>query len=77
MSADTTAAYDINQDIVISITTDPYDYEVSEKDFKITGGKIKTDGNSFIFSSSQAGSYKVYAEHNGIKSNELTLKVGR
>lgn len=75
LSADTTAAYDINQDIVISITTDPYDYEVSEKDFKITGGKIKTDGNSFIFSSSQAGSYKVYAEHNGIKSNELTLKV--
>ena len=75
LSADTTAAYDINQDIVISITTDPYDYEVSEKDFKITGGKIKSDGNSFIFSSSQAGSYKVYAEHNGIKSNELTLKV--
>lgn len=75
LSADTTAAYDINQDIVISITTDPYDYEVSEKDFKITGGKIKTDENSFIFSSSQAGSYKVYAEHNGIKSNELTLKV--
>ena len=28
-----------------------------------------------FFSSSQAGSYKVYAEHNGIKSNELTLKV--
>ena len=67
LSADTTAAYDINQDIVISITTDPYDYEVSKKDFKITGGEIKTDGNSFIFSSSQAGSYKVYAEHNGIK----------
>lgn len=75
LTANESATYDINQDIPISLVTDPYDYEISKNDFKIAGGEIKASENSFIFTASQAGSYKIHAEHDGIKSNEITLKV--
>ena len=75
LSADTNTAYDINQDISLTVTTNPYDYEISKEDLKTSGGEITVNGNSFTFNSSQAGSYKIYAERDGIKSNELTIKI--
>lgn len=75
LSADTRTAYDINQEIKISVFTDPEDYELSKDDFQCSDGKLKISGKTVVFTASKAGSYRVWAEHDGIKSNELSIKV--
>lgn len=51
------------------------DYELSSSDFKCSGGKITTNNQNISFIATKDGSYKIWAEHDGIKSNNLTLKV--
>lgn len=75
LSADTGQTYDINKKISIKATTIPTDYELSSDDFKCSGGKINIDKQSISFVATKDGSYKIWAEHDGIKSNNLTLKV--
>lgn len=75
LSADTGQTYDINKKISIKATTTPTDYELSSDDFKCSGGKINIDKQSISFVATKDGSYKIWAEHDGIKSNNLTLKV--
>ena len=74
LSADTGQTYDINKKISIKATTTPTDYELSSDDFKCSGGKINIDKQSISFVATKDGSYKIWAEHDGIKSNNLTLK---
>lgn len=75
LNADTEQTYDINQKISIEATTTPSDYELSSSDFKCPGGKITTNNQNISFIATKDGSYKIWAEHDGIKSNNLTLKV--
>ncbi len=75
LKADTEQTYDINQKISIEATTTPSDYELSSSDFKCSGGKITTNNQNISFIATKDGSYKIWAEHDGIKSNNLTLKV--
>lgn len=75
LNADTEQTYDINQKISIEATTTPSDYELSSSDFKCSGGKITTNNQNISFIATKDGSYKIWAEHDGIKSNNLTLKV--
>ena len=75
LSADTGQTYDINKKISIKATTTPTDYELSSDDFKCSGGKINIDKQSISFVATKDGSYKIWAEHDGIKSNKLTVKV--
>lgn len=75
LKADTEQTYDINQKISIEATTTPSDYELSSSDFKCSGGKITTNNQNISFIATKDGSYKIWAEHDGIKSNKLTVKV--
>ena len=75
LKADTEQTYDINQKISIEATTTPSDYELSSSDFKCSGGKITSNNQNISFIATKDGSYKIWAEHDGIKSNNLTLKV--
>lgn len=75
LNADTEQTYDINQKISIEATTTPSDYELSSSDFKCSGGKITSNNQNISFIATKDGSYKIWAEHDGIKSNNLTLKV--
>ena len=43
--------------------------------FKCSGGKITSNNQNISFIATKDGSYKIWAEHDGIKSNNLTLKV--
>lgn len=75
LSANTTSAYDINQEVTITVSTTPNDYQLSDSDFKCTGGKLNIENGKITFRSSSSGSYEIWAEHNEIKSNELVIKV--
>lgn len=75
LSANTTSAYDINQEVTITVSTTPNDYQLSDSDFKCTGGKLNIENGKITFLSSSSGSYEIWAEHNEIKSNELVIKV--
>lgn len=75
LSADTDTTYDINQKVEISASTTPDDYELSKDDFQCSDGKLKVSGKTVVFTASKAGSYKVWAEHDGVKSNKLSIKI--
>ena len=75
LSANTTSAYDINQEVTITVSTTPNDYKLSDSDFKCTGGKLNIENGTITFLSSSSGSYEIWAEHDEIKSNELVIKV--
>lgn len=75
LSANTTSAYDINQEVTITVSTTPNDYKLSDSDFKCTGGKLNIENGTITFLSSSPGSYEIWAEHDEIKSNELVIKV--
>ncbi|GCA66191.1 hypothetical protein KGMB01110_06270 [Mediterraneibacter butyricigenes] len=75
LTADTDTTYDINQKVKITASTTPDDYSLSKDDFQCSDGKLKVSDKNIIFTTSQAGSYTIWAEHDGIKSNKLTINV--
>lgn len=75
LKANSKEAYDINQNVKITVTTTPSDYELSNNDFQCSSGKLNYSNGKLSFSPSKAGLYSVWAEHNGIKSNILTFKI--
>ena len=75
LQASTNRTYDINEEVDINIATTPADYQLSENDFECSGGNITISEKNIIFTASATGSYKIQAEHNGIKSNKLVIKV--
>lgn len=75
LTADTNTTYDINQEVEITAATTPDDYSLSKDDFQCSDGKLKASDKNITFTTSKAGSYTIWAEHDGIKSNELTINV--
>lgn len=75
LQTSTNRTYDINEEVDINIATTPADYQLSEDDFECSGGDITISDKNIIFTASATGSYKIQAEHNGIKSNKLVIKV--
>lgn len=75
LNADTSQNYDINEEIVIKCTTTPSNYDLTEKDFKLSGGTLKVADKGVVFSASEPGTYNIYAENSKIKSNELVITV--
>ena len=75
LKANTDDTYDINQKIKITVTTDPTDYELSKDDFQCSGGKLKVSDKTISFTAPKAGSYNIWADHNGVKSNTLVVNV--
>lgn len=75
LKAKTDDTYDINQKVKITATTDPTDYELSKDDFQCSGGKLKVSDKTLSFTATTAGSYNIWAEHNGVKSNTLVVNV--
>lgn len=75
LSADTSKTYDIKQDIPIKATVSPSDYELSDADFNISGGELKISDGKITFSATKGGTYKIWIEHDDIKSNMLKFKI--
>lgn len=75
LKANSKEAYDINQNVKITVATTPSDYELSNDDFQCSGGNLSYSNGKLSFSASKAGLYSVWAEHNGIKSNTLSFKI--
>ena len=75
LKAKTDDTYDINQKVKITATTDPTDYELSKDDFQCSGGKLKVSDKTLSFTATTAGSYNIWAEHNGVKSNTLVVNI--
>lgn len=75
LNADTSQIYDINEEVAIKCTTTPSDYDLTENDFKLSGGILKVTDKGVMFSASESGTYNIYAENSKIKSNELIITV--
>lgn len=75
LSADTSKTYDINQNIKITAEILPSDYDIPDSAFKSSGGKIKISDDFIVFSAPKAGSYKIWLEYGGIKSNTISIKT--
>lgn len=75
LNADTSQIYDINEEVAIKCTTTPSDYDLTENDFKLSGGTLKVTDKGVMFSASESGTYNIYAENSKIKSNELIITV--
>ena len=75
LKANSKEAYDINQNVKITVATTPSDYELSNDDFQCSSGNLSYSNGKLSFSASKAGLYSVWAEHNGIKSNTLSFKI--
>lgn len=75
MGVDASQKYDINEDILIHCATEPSGYELDESDFTLSGGILKIIGEKIIFSASEPGTYNLYADKEGVKSNEISLLI--
>lgn len=75
LNANADETYDINQEVVITVTTTPGDYTLSTDDFQCSGGTLDYSNDTLSFSAIETGSYRVWAEHDGIKSNVISLKI--
>lgn len=75
LSADTSQNYDINEEVLIEYSTESDDYTLAESDFCLSGGELQTSDDNFVFFASEPGTYNIYAENSGVKSNELIITV--
>ena len=75
LQADTSTVYDINEQIDIDKDVKPDSYSLSSGTFKTTGGEVKSSGDKIFFTSDKAGTFEVYVETSGIKSNTLTFQI--
>lgn len=76
ISANDSKEYDINTEIKITSETNPSDFKLSDEDYKCSsGGSINSDGNTAIFTASEAGDYEVWVEKDDVKSNALTITI--
>ncbi len=75
LSADTSKAYDIKQEIQIKSTLTPSDYTVPDAAYKTSGGKIKISDGKIYFSADKTGTYEIWLDYEGIKSNKVEIKI--
>ena len=68
-------AYNINEAVSLTLSTTPTDYEIPETDIKCSGGNLNIMGKQVIFSASKAGKYRVWVEHDGVKSNKVVINI--
>ena len=75
LSADTSKAYDIKQEVQIKSTLTPSDYAVPDNAYKMSGGKMKISDGKIYFSADEAGTYEIWLDYEGIKSNKIGIKI--
>ncbi len=75
LRAETSQNYDINEEVLIEYSTESDDYTLAESDFCLSGGELQTSDDNFVFFASEPGTYNIYAENSGVKSNELIITV--
>lgn len=75
IQADTETVYDINEQIQIKQVVQPDNHTIAATAYKTTGGKVKSSDSKVFFTNDEPGTYEVYAEASGIKSNTLTFKI--
>lgn len=75
LSADTSKAYDIKQEVQIKSTLTPSDYTVPDTAYKTSGGKMKISDGKIYFSADKAGTYEIWLDYEGIKSNKVGIKI--
>ena len=75
IQADTETVYDINEQIQIEQVVQPDNQTITSTAYQTTGGKVKSSDNKIFFTNNEPGTYEVYAEASGIKSNTLTFKI--
>ena len=75
LSADTSKAYDIKQEVQIKSTLTPSDYTVPDNAYKMSGGKMKISDGKIYFSADEAGTYEIWLDYEGIKSNKIGIKI--
>ena len=75
IQADTETVYNINEQIQIKQVVQPDNQPITATAYKTTGGKVKSSDNKMFFTNDEPGTYEVYAEASGIKSNILTFKI--
>lgn len=67
--------YNINEAVSLTLSTTPTDYEIPESDIKCSGGNLNIMGKQVIFSAPKAGKYRVWVEHDGVKSNKVVINI--
>ena len=75
LSADTSKVYDINQDVSIKSTITPSDYDIPNSAYKTSGGELKVTDGKIYFKAAEAGTYEVWLECDGVKSNKIKVEV--
>lgn len=75
LSADTSHSYDRNEKVLIEYVIEPSDYILEVYDFEKTGGSIKISDDKVYFSSLFTGTFEIYAEKSGVKSNVITITI--
>ena len=66
--------YYTKEEIEVKIKTKP-DYELTEDDFSLFGGRVVVDGDTATLIFTSAGTFHVYAAVDDIESNMLTITV--
>ena len=67
--------YNINEAVSLTLSTTPTDYEIPESDIKCSGGNLNIMGKQVIFSAPKTGKYRVWVEHDGVKSNKVVINI--
>lgn len=75
LSADTSKAYDIKQEVQIKSTLTPSDYYLPDSAYKTSGGKLKVTDGKVYFQADKAGTYEIWLDHDGVESNKIKIKV--
>lgn len=75
LSADTSKAYDIKQEVQIKSTLTPSDYYLPDSAYKTSGGKLKVTDRKVYFQADKAGTYEIWLDYEGIKSNKIGIRI--
>ena len=75
LELDDSKTYYVNQSIPIQTSVSPDNYTIPESAYKSSGGEVDLSDDGLIFTASKAGTYKIWADHQGIKSDKLTVNV--
>lgn len=62
-------------DFLIQTSVSPDSYTIPESAYKSSGGEIDFSDDGIVFTASKAGTYKIWADHQGVKSKKLVVDV--
>ena len=75
LKLDDSKTYYVNQSIPIQTSVSPDSYTIPESAYKSSGGEIDLSDDGIVFTASKAGTYKIWADHQGVKSKKLVVDV--